>query len=112
MKMVCKKPNRYGGKKRAFGDEVEVHRTDVRLVSALCWFVPLESHKPAVAVKAAPKAQTRSVVAARNADFADFLKPIPDAGKETAATDQDAPTAAAETKPKRTYQRRDLTAES
>ena len=52
MKMVCKAANRYGGQKRAFGDEVEVHRTDVRLVSALGWFVPFTEPKRTAPVKA------------------------------------------------------------
>lgn len=115
MKMVCKKPNRYGGQKRAFGDEVEVHRTDVRLVSALGWFVPFEAAKVEPAKKVAPKAQTHAIVApssARNPEFADFLKPIPEATVKADATDQEAPSVAADSKPTRAYQRRDLTAES
>lgn len=114
MKMVCKKPNRYGGQKRAFGDEVEVHRTDVRLVSALGWFVPFEAAKVEPTKKVAPKVQTRAIVApaARNPDFADFLKPIPEAAVKADATDQEAPSVAADSKPTRAYQRRDLTAES
>lgn len=109
MKMVCKKTNRYGGKKRAFGDEVEVHRTDVRLVSALGWFAPFTEPKRTAPVKAATKVQARAVAAppARNPETKEEAVAI-----AQAALAQVIEPSLEETKPARTYQRRDLTAES
>lgn len=123
MKMVCRKPNRYGNKSRAFGDEVEVNRHDVRLVKALGWFAPYEDP---------PKAQPAQKVQAKSIDnwatqparkAAPKPRALPDdervpllpedpppqptwvgAGSGTAADADDA-------KPKGTYKRRDLRAE-
>jgi hypothetical protein len=111
MKMVCKRPNRYGGQKRAFGDEMEIAPRDVRLVTALGWFVPFQEPKKAPPVKApaAKKAATPATPA----------EPVPAAVAEAPATAPatPAPTPAPTSAPRAdlatrgTYTRRDLTAE-
>ena len=111
MKMVCKAANRYGGRKRAFGDAVEVSRHDVRLVSALGWFVPFEEPTTTTAPKLQTCART-TTPPARNPAFADFLRTIPEAPEEAAAEAPPVPEVLdAAAKPKRTYQRRDMQAE-
>ena len=119
IKMVCKKPNAYGGKPRVFGDEVDINRHDVRLVTALGWFVPMEPKAQAPA-KLAPKIQTRAIVAAPTpvAPAQESAAPEPVVGEQPieaiTATEYRAPAAepASEPKPKRTYTRRDLNAET
>ena len=115
MKMVCKAANRYGGQKRAFGDAVEVSRHDVRLVSALGWFVPFEEPTTTTAPKLQTCART-TTPPARNPAFANFLLTIPETDAEEVAVAQAALSPVVEpsleeAKPKRTYQRRDMTAE-
>lgn len=109
--MRCKKPNSYGGKRNRFGDELRVREGDVRAVSALGWFELVEEQAPP-APAAVPQQPAKAEPVARREDGPSVspFRPTYKPAAHVAETARDAADES-EAKPKRTYRRRDMTAE-
>ena len=108
MLMVCKRANRYGGKRRAFGDQADIPARDAKLVEALGWFVPVDVAP--LETKAAPAMQTQGLSAAERVPLLPEDPPSTPAWVGTGAAPVP-PAADGDPKPKREYKRRDMTAE-